>query len=113
VFTFAELAQFGVIQFETIALKISFYEKINEMDKHIKGGGELWFKNNRTFEQRARDKALGQFKHMLITKAKLKPEDVRIKWKYVKWKSSARMWQQFTTEFPSKSRAKANKRKTT
>jgi hypothetical protein len=84
VFTFSESAQVGVIEFETIAAKISFYKKIKDMDKSILGGKEFWFNDNRTFERRARDKALGQLKHMLITKAGHKVEDVKIKWKFGK-----------------------------
>jgi hypothetical protein len=84
VFTFSEQAQVGIIEFETIAAKISFYKKIKDMDKSIMEGKELWFNDNRTFERRARDKALGQLKHMLITKAGHKVEDVKIKWKFGK-----------------------------
>ena len=67
-FTFSDPAEVGVIEFPTVAAKIGFYKKIKDMDKSLGNDNEMWFNDNRTFERRARDKALGQMKHLLITK---------------------------------------------
>ena len=44
-------------------------------------GVELWFNNNRTFEERKRDKALGRIKYNLIELKGFNVQDVRINWK--------------------------------
>ena len=82
VFTFSDPAQVGVIEFPSIASKIGFYKKIANVDKSIGEDKNMWFTNNRTFERRARDKALGQIKHLSITKCGFKLEDVNIQWKH-------------------------------
>ena len=82
VFTFSDPAQVGVIEFPTIDAKIKFYKKIANIEKSIGDDKEMCFTNNRTFERRARDKVLGQIKHMLISKKSFKKEDVQIMWKH-------------------------------
>ena len=47
----------------------------------VSNGKKMWFTNNRTLEERKRDKILGQFKFHLIEKSKFEINDVKINWK--------------------------------
>lgn len=78
--TFTDPAQVGVIEFETESAKLGFYRKLRNANT-IVNDVELWFNNNRTFEERKRDKALGIIKYNLIEIKKLSKMSVRIDWK--------------------------------
>ena len=78
--TFTDPCQMGVIEFEAESSKLGFYRKILKANKRI-NGIDLWFSNNRTFEERKRDKTLGIIKHLLIESKGIPPSKVRIDWK--------------------------------
>ena len=46
----------------------------------LPNGNEMWWKDNRNFEDRVWDKTLGQVKYQLVEKAGCKKEDVKIDW---------------------------------
>ena len=56
-----------------------FFEKIKTADKQTEGI-ELWFGNNRSFDERKRDKRLGIVKHVLIENKGFDAKHVRIDW---------------------------------
>ena len=80
VFTFSDPAKVGAIRFTSESPKIRFYKQIRDAPKEV-NGHELWFTNNRTFQERVRDKTLGRIKHELVENQKCDASDVRIFWK--------------------------------
>ena len=67
--------------FESDDAKRKFYRKANNSNHTITVNNEtveLWFDNNRTFEERLRDKTLGMMKYNLIEKKSLAKHRVRI-----------------------------------
>ena len=80
VFTFSDRARVGVIEFESEASKIGFYKKVRNSSK-TSGNITLWFTNNRTYQQRVRDRTLGLIKHHLVESKSIPSEDVKIVWK--------------------------------
>jgi len=75
-------AQMGVIEFESIAAKKGFHKKVKGVKGKVKlpNGKEMWWKDNRNFEERVWDKTLGLVKYLLIEKAGCTAEDVTIDW---------------------------------
>ena len=63
--TFTDPTQIGYIEFQTESAKLAFYRKIKNVEK-LQNNVELWFTDNRTFEERRRDKALALIKYHLI-----------------------------------------------
>ncbi|CAK0800750.1 unnamed protein product, partial [Prorocentrum cordatum] len=69
----------GVIEFETEAAKRGFFRKRQAADKTV-NGITMWFKSNRTFEERDFDKTLEKVKYHLIEADGIDKRDVRINW---------------------------------
>ena len=78
--TFTDPAPVGYIEFQTEHSKKGFYKRIQKAPKHI-NGVDLMFSNNRTFDERKRDKTLGIIKHQLIEEKGIPSQAVRIDWK--------------------------------
>lgn len=70
----------GIVTFPNKAAKISFYKKTQKTPGVITGDKTMTFTDNKTLEERIRDKRLGYVKHFLIEKVGKSSEDVRILW---------------------------------
>jgi len=80
VFTFSDPASIGVIEFQSIPSKKGFYKKLKQHTAEAPHGNKLSFGDNKTLEQRIKDKHLGFMKHFLIEDHSLPATDVKIKW---------------------------------
>jgi hypothetical protein len=78
--TFTDPCSFGVIEFASVPAKYGFYKKIKDADKSLPNGKHMWFSNNKTFEERFRDKVLGKIKFELVERG-MQREAVKINWK--------------------------------
>ncbi|CAK0877144.1 unnamed protein product, partial [Prorocentrum cordatum] len=93
VFTFDDPCRIGVIQFVSEAAKRGFFKSIRKASREI-NGVKLRFADNRTFQERGRDKALSYVKQYLVDTAGRDAEDIRIWWKtgVVKAKGTKVAW---------------------
>ena len=73
-------AKVGMITFKSIADKIDFYKKVrNNPNKSIVG--DLFFRNNLTRDERAKEKKLGYTKHHITHDGGELEDDVKILWR--------------------------------
>ena len=106
VFTFSDPSKIGVIEFVSEAAKIGFWKKKKDKDFMWLTLDDMWFTNNRTPEERIKDKVLGMIKHHLIETLKINKDDVKIIWAKgkrsleVKRKQVAKEQDNGTVEFP-------------
>ena len=78
--TFVDPAPAGFIEFESEQSKVGFFRNLRQANKEI-NGLEVWFTNDRTFDERAREKCLGLLKHNLIEIKGHAVHTVKINWK--------------------------------
>ena len=62
---FTDPSSIGVITFKTLAAKIGFFRKVRNHNTKLNNDRFLKFEDNDTWEQRVRNKTLGQIKHKL------------------------------------------------
>jgi hypothetical protein len=76
--TFTDPSSIGVISFTTIAAKIGFYKKIRDHNTQLPSGKVMTFDNNHTWEERVRNKTLGQVKYQFHKQTQYELSDIKI-----------------------------------
>jgi len=76
--TFTDPSSIGVISFTTIAAKIGFYKQIRDHNTQLPSGKVMTFDNNHTWEERVRNKTLGQVKYQLHKQTQHELCDIKI-----------------------------------
>ena len=80
VLTFSDTASIEVIEFGSLVARRGFFRTVENI-KQTSAGKKLWFSSNKTFMERACDKALGMIKHHLIDSMGYESKDIKIQWK--------------------------------
>jgi hypothetical protein len=80
-YTFSDPSSIGVIRFNTVPSKYGFYKKLREYSAMTQNGKKLDFEDNKTLDERTREKHLGYTKHILMNREMAKPESIKIFWR--------------------------------
>ena len=81
VWTYADPSKIGVVQFKSMASKIGFLRRVNNIETKWKNGDDMRFKSNDTIEKRIVDKTMGFIKYHLRETGKHPLKSIIIKWK--------------------------------